>query len=249
MIMNKNNENVQRLKNDIEPRVKQKSAPEIVVDKLIKQIESNELKPGQKLHTQNELSKIYKVGMSSIREATNVLEVMGYLEVIHGSGTYVSKDLPMSKTMMEQLEYDLLHASAYELFELREVIECHAVTQAAKRADPLAIEKIRSVFESLRQSMDDRQAFLECDLNFHLIISNSIDLEATAACIRLIFEIMHKHFNLASTTLTREYREKAIYSAEQVVYCLEKGEETLAVRCMRRHLDAAKHALVKIGAN
>lgn len=249
MIMNKNDENVKRLNNDIKPQVKQKSTPEIVADKLIKQIESNELKPGQKLHTQNELSRIFKVGMSSIREAINVLEVMGYLEVIQGSGTYVRKELPMSKTMMEQLEYDLLHASAYELFELREVIECHAVTQAAKRADPLAIEKIRSVFESLRQSVDDRQAFLECDLNFHLTISKSIDLEATAACIQFIFEIMHKHFNLASTTLTHEYREKAIFSAEQVVHYLEKGEEALAVRCMQRHLDAAKHALVKIAAD
>ena len=228
------------------PSGKSKTAPEIVASELIQQIESNQLKPGQKLPPQSALSKKFNVGMSTIREAINVLEVMGYLNVIHGSGTYVNQDLPLSKTMLEKLEGDLLKASSYELFELRELLECHAVRQAARRADPPAIGRIKSAYEALRQSASDRQMFLECDRQFHLTISRSIDLEANAALIYLIFEITHKHFNLASTTLHTVYREKAILSAEQVVQHIEKGEEEMAARCMRRHLDSAKHAIAKV---
>ncbi len=241
--MKDNNAKTDKSKNGIEPPAKQETAPKIVANKLIKKIESNELKPGQKLQPQSELAKAFKVGMSSIREAVNVLEVMGYLEVIHGSGTYVRNELPMNKTMMEKLEQDLLHASSYELFELRELIECHSVKQAARRADPLAVDRIKSAYEALRQSTGDRQSFLECDLNFHLTISKAIDLEATAAVIHLFFEIMHKQFELVSTTQTSGYREKAVLSAEQIVSSIMKGDDALAVRCMRRHLDSAKHAI------
>jgi GntR family transcriptional repressor for pyruvate dehydrogenase complex len=144
---------------------------------------------------------------------------------------------------MEKLEDDILHASTYELFELREVIECHAVRQAARRADPLSIDRIKSAYEALRQSTSDRQSFLECDLNFHLTISKAIDLEATASFIYFIFEIMHKQFDLVATTQTTEYREKAVSSAGHVVSAIMTGDDALAVRCMRRHLDSAKHAL------
>lgn len=225
--------------------VKAKSAPEIVAADLVRQIESHKLKPGQKLEPQSELSKMFNVGMSSIREAVNVLEVMGYLRVIHGSGTFVSEDLPISKTMIEKLENDLLQASFHELLELRELLECHAVRQAAHRADPLSVKHIRAACEALRRSTTDRQAFLEFDLKFHLTIARTIDMKATAAFIALIFEIMHKHFNLASITMNSSYRKQAIITAEQVVQYIDRGDESLAARCMRRHLDLTKYALAK----
>ena len=86
---------------------KQQKAPEIVVNQMMKQIETGELVAGQKLPSQSELSKLFGVGMSSVREAINILQVMGYLEVTHGSGTFVKSNAPLSRTLLEQLENDL----------------------------------------------------------------------------------------------------------------------------------------------
>jgi len=233
---------------DTNTQEKQIKAPEMVANKIMRQIEEGKLKPGQKLPTQMELSKKFGVGMSSIREAVNVLEVMGYLKVTHGSGTYIRSEVPFSKTLLEKLEYDLRYSSPYELLELRELLECHSVKQAANRADVSAIDEINSAFKELSESKDKGQAFIKADLNFHLTISKAIENKATAAIIRLIFESMHKHFDLAVITQTNEYREKAILSAEQVAYHIEKGEDTFAVRSMRSHLDLTKHASGNIEA-
>lgn len=225
---------------------KQRKAPEIVVNQMMKQIETGELVAGQKLPPQSELSKLFGVGMSSVREAINILQVMGYLEVTHGSGTFVKSDAPLSKTLLEKLENDLNQSSPYELFELREVIECQAVKTVALRADSSAIIEIKSALTTLRKSNHARQTFLESDLRFHLAIPNAIGLKGTAAVIRLIFECMHKVYNLASTTQTTDYRKKAIASAEDIVRAIETGDAANAVRCMRRHLDLAKYAIVKL---
>jgi len=227
---------------------KQIKAPKMVANQILRQIEEGKLKPGQKLPTQIELSKKFGVGMSSIREAVNVLEVMGYLKVTHGSGTYIRREIPFSKTLMEKLENDLRFISTYELLELRELLECHSVKQAANRADFSAIAEIRSAYNQLGESRDKGQAFIKADLNFHLTISKAIENKATAAIIALIFESMHKHFDLAAITQNHEYRERAVLTAEQVVYHIEKGEDHLAVRAMRSHLDLTKHASNNIEA-
>ena len=130
---------------DTNTQEKQVKAPEMVANQIMRQIEEGELKPGQKLLTQIELSKKFGVGMSSIREAVNVLEVMGYLTVTHGSGTFIRSEVPFSKTLLEKLEYDLRYSSPYELLELRELLESHSVKQAANRAGLSAIDEIKSV--------------------------------------------------------------------------------------------------------
>jgi GntR family transcriptional repressor for pyruvate dehydrogenase complex len=184
--------------------------------------------------------------MSSVREAINILQVMGYLEVTHGSGTFVKSDAPLSKTLLEKLENDLNHSSPYELFELRELVECQSVKTVALRADSDAIKEIKSALATLRNSNSDRQSFLESDLRFHLAIPKAIGLKGTAAVIRLIFECMHKEYKLASTTQSTDYRKKAIASAEDIVRYIEKGDAANAVRCMRRHLDLTKYGIVNL---
>jgi GntR family transcriptional repressor for pyruvate dehydrogenase complex len=242
--MPKKNEKKDNHETETTAQEKQIKAPEIVVNQMIKQIENGELKAGQKLPPQSELSKTFGVGMSSMREAMNILQVMGYLEVTHGSGSYVKSEVPLGKTLLEKLESELNQSSPYELFELRELIESQSVKMAALRADSQAINEIKGALELLRMSDQDRSSFVASDLDFHLAIPKAIDLKGTAAIIRLIFECMHKHFDLASTTQNTSYRKMAIASAEEVVAYIEKGDATLAVRSMRRHLDLAKHAIV-----
>ena len=67
--------------------VRKNKASELVAEQIIKQIRSGELVPGNQLPSQRELSELLGVGRSSVREAINALEVMGYLEVQQGKGT------------------------------------------------------------------------------------------------------------------------------------------------------------------
>ena len=118
-----------------------------------KEIESGRLKPGQKLPPQSAMAKMFGVGMSSIREAVNTLEVMGLLEVTHGSGTFVKEELPLDQRALGRLEQDLAAASPFELFELRELIECHVTRLAAQRvSSDTGIKSIRDALADLADS-------------------------------------------------------------------------------------------------
>ena len=223
---------------------KHKSAPEMVVGRIIGDIEAGRLEAGEKLPPHSALAKMFGVGMSSIREAVNALEVMGYLEVTQGRGTFVKEALPMNKSLLARVEADLADASPFELVDLREMLECRLVALAAQRADDKGLEAIGEACRRMRESVEERKDFINADLAFHQAIATSVGYSATGAMLRLIHELMHKFFDLAHTSQTWDYRKEAVDTAEQVVAHLAEGEERQAIRCMRKHLDLVKHGIV-----
>jgi DNA-binding FadR family transcriptional regulator len=72
--------------------VRVNSIPEFLVDQIMKQIKSGKRKPGEVLPSQRELERMFGVCLGSIREAIKIIGVMGYLNIIRGKGTIVSKD-------------------------------------------------------------------------------------------------------------------------------------------------------------
>ncbi len=225
---------------------KSKSTPEIVANQIVEQIESGQLVPGQKLPTQSDLAKAFGVGTSSIREAVNVLEIMGYLVVTHGRGMFVKEELPLNKSVMSTMEDNLTHASAFELFELRELLECHVVKLATRRIDRKGIQHIQNALEKLQESVGEKKSFIDADIDFHVALAESVSFRAAGAIIRLIHELMHKNMDLAVSAQTGAYGKDAVESAEQIVNHIIAGEEYFAVRCMRNHLNLPKSAIVKL---
>lgn len=61
-----------------------------IVDWVNGQIEVGEILPGQKLHSENELSKMFGLSRQTVRHAISVLEKSGVVNRIQGSGTYIN---------------------------------------------------------------------------------------------------------------------------------------------------------------
>ena len=60
-----------------------------VVDWVKKELEKGNLKPGDRLDSENELSVKFSLSRQTIRHAIAVLEKEGYVTRIQGSGTYI----------------------------------------------------------------------------------------------------------------------------------------------------------------
>lgn len=58
---------------------------------IIKQIESGDLLPGEKLHSERVMADMYGVSRMIVKHAMNGLVSKGYLYRVHGSGTFVTK--------------------------------------------------------------------------------------------------------------------------------------------------------------
>jgi len=73
-----------------------RAKPVRLIDQGIEQIQAliieGQLKPGDKLPSENELSQMMDVSRSSVREALRALESNGVIQVKSGAGAFVSDD-------------------------------------------------------------------------------------------------------------------------------------------------------------
>src|SRR3974390_1931157 len=101
-----------------------------VVEQILSMIHSNQLKPGERLPSERELSRAFNIGRSSLREAIKILKTTGLVRT-----TTRGKEicLPRSaKIPAFNLAADLTNIR--EVFEARKAIEIERSGFAADRA-------------------------------------------------------------------------------------------------------------------
>ncbi|MDQ1641903.1 MAG: GntR family transcriptional regulator, transcriptional repressor for pyruvate dehydrogenase complex [Actinomycetota bacterium] len=138
--------------------------------KIKDMILAGELRPGDRLPPEKELSESLGLSRSSLREAVKALEIVHVLDVRRGDGTYVTSLRP--EVLLGALSFFAdIHqdSSVLELFAVRRILEPAAGAMAAARATPADIAQLRSLLAEVREgtSVDDLVAH---DLVFHRTI-------------------------------------------------------------------------------
>ena len=141
-----------------------------VTDRITSALIHGQLKPGDKLPTENELITSLDVGRSSVREAIKVLQAMGVVEVRRGDGTYVASRV--TEAAFNPMLYQLLlePGTIEDLLELRVMFEPAFTQLAARKATEEDFEKIRAVQKRLEGLVAEGKHKGEDDLAFHLAI-------------------------------------------------------------------------------
>ncbi|MGF3056233.1 FadR/GntR family transcriptional regulator [Microbacterium sp. YY-01] len=142
-----------------------------VTDKAIEKIKamivSGELRPGDRLPPEKELSERLGLSRNSMREAVKALEVIRVLDVRRGDGTYVTSLEP--ELLLEAITFVVdMHddVSMLELFAVRRMLESQATGLAAAHATDSDVAILRQEIDSVdpEGSID---ALVEHDLRFH----------------------------------------------------------------------------------
>lgn len=94
-------------------------AYERVFDYFTAEITSGNLRLNDKIPTERALSETLKVSRNSAREALHVLEMMGLIECIQGSGNYIRCNTREYMTKLMSLTMVLQHINHTEVFEMR----------------------------------------------------------------------------------------------------------------------------------
>ena len=227
--------------------IQKRSAPEKVVEQILQKVKTGELRPGNRLPSQRELAQIMGVGRSSMREAINALVVMGYLEAIHGKGTFIRKALPATGFNSDSLHSAFKAGSIFDLMEAREVLECKSAMLAAERAEPAQIKKLKNVLKKVKATEKDYTIFLQADIDFHTCLAEATGNEVICEMTKLVLEkVIRHHSQLKTTELSPGYRQFSIHSANQVIIHIENGEAEEASVWMARHLQAINEELKSI---
>ncbi len=147
------------------------SAVETALHGLRTLIADGSLQPGDRLPSEGELSERLGVSRGSVREAIRTLSALGVVETRRGAGTYVGELRAADMIQTLTLTVGLLPLeSILELFELRRVLEAHAVALSAARCDDATIAALGDLLDRLEASEDvDEQSAL--DHEFHMGIA------------------------------------------------------------------------------
>jgi Transcriptional regulators len=134
-------------------------------------IVAGELKPGDRLPPEKDLSERLGVSRNSLREAVKSLEFIHVLDVRRGDGTFVTSLEPSQ--LLEAMSFVVdLHRdrSVLEIFEVRRVLEPHAAGVAALLIGDSDLEALAASLASVDASTDV-DGMVAHDLEFHRIIS------------------------------------------------------------------------------
>lgn len=232
------NSTVPRFK--IIPPARSGQTTEQVVARVYELIKQENLKPGDRLPPERELSKQLGISRPSLRAGLSSLISMGVLQSRQGSGTFIVDGPPALDSEPLRLLARLHGFSFDHMFETRSVLEVGAAGLAAERAtgDQLATmsEEIADMFGSL----NDPQQFLVHDVAFHRAVASASGNPTLATLVEMVSTVLYERrretiarahdFNEALEWHRRIYRAIRAHKAED------------AREAMREHIMRAQRA-------
>lgn len=150
--------------------IQKKSLADMVAEQLRQQITEGVYGIGDKLPTEPELMKTFRVGRSSIREAVKLLVNMGVVQVRQGSGTFVAEPSDNDDGSIK-----MRNADRTELDEVRKILDIAIVEKAVARRTEKDIERMQSSLEARKANAKNGllKECIEADLNFHIAIADA----------------------------------------------------------------------------
>ncbi len=205
-----------------------------VVGELRQMILTGEIGPGEFLPTRKELAAQFGVGLSTIHEAIQALAAVGMLASRPGKGTWLRKDALDVLIHPETVRTRLGELNARKLYEARGVIEIALTEFAAERATQEDIERIWDAMRRMEANVDDNDAFVEADLDFHLAVAkagkNELLEQFYHLLRKLIVEVIHEMLNLPKV------KEDSIPYQRAIVEAIEQGDPEKARQAAIEHM-------------
>ena len=219
-------------------RITRRKLSDEVLDRLLRLISDGNLRPGDAMPSERELMERFGVGRPAIREAMQSLSSMGLVSISHGERARVQELTAQSIIRQVDLSAHMMlqrsSSSLEHLKEARLLFERGMVREAAAKATPEDVSKLRAIIEEQRQLLGKADAFMEADMRLHTqiatITGNPIFISISEAMLGWL-KAYHTELLLWSGKETYTLAEHAV-----VVDAIETGNPDAAEDAMVKHL-------------
>ena len=204
-------------------RVKNPSLVQQVIDSLTEAMIQKELRPGDKIPTENELSESLGVARNSVREAIKILVFLGVLEIRRPEGTFVCNGF--SESMINPMIYGIIlnQGDSYDsLMELREMTEAGVLRLAMEKQTKEDMEGLSRALAQMKEAFfrepQDLQASFEADNRFHdtiMEMGRNVMVSKINNIVRILTESVR--YDTVSGMITSG-RADELYEAHERIY-------------------------------
>jgi len=215
-----------------------------LVEAVIERVRAGQLRPGQRLPSEESLGGEFQVSRTVVREALQQLKARGVVRSRRGSGTYVEAGRLDQLSDSLSLYSDRIDTVAdwTELLEMRALIETESARRLAADPTDAALADARAAIRAMRAARNDLAKVAAADVAFHQAV--------VAASGNRLFVSVHRSFlpmtrRFATATYhSRSQAAAALLEHTELLQAIESGDPDAAARRMQAHLDAsARHLL------
>lgn len=166
---------------------------EKIVEQIQSQIISGKLRPGDRLPAERDLAEKFRVSRTAVREAVKTLREKGLVEGHIGRGTFVTDGTASAMRGSLGLMMKIGGTTgASDLAEVREIFEPEIAALAAKNATKEQIALMREAVAAMDEKLNDAEAFVEADLNFHLALARATQNTLIPSLIDPIVDLLRE---------------------------------------------------------
>jgi len=234
--------------NNMFNNIKGKRAFEKVVDEIVAAIQSDKLRPGDKLPAEIELAKQLGVSRVTVREALRILELSGLILIKQGTkgGAFIKKvDAPqkLKECLSDHLKVG--NITIGQLAEARFWIESIIIDIVGQKARKKDFDLLRESIKKAEKFYHEGEEKKKTDENwdFHIILvkitGNYILIDTLTSIIELMRYMMLK------ITTDRKITENAFKAHKKIVELLESGNLEKAKEVNKIHIQDLNNRLTK----
>ena len=195
--------------------IKTRRLYEDIVEQIKQFIDEGTLKPGDKLPAERDLVERLQVSRVSVREAIKSLEMLGFVDIRPGDGTFVRDTNTDNIIRPLAMFLAVERHSLLDMYELRRIFETAAAGLAAERADRGELARIGRILEKMKRgrSLKDPEKGEELDTAFHYAVA-----EATHNSLLIqLYQTISEDFAKANSTARRQLFLGSADNAQKII--------------------------------
>lgn len=200
-------------------------------------IKTGALQPGDKLPPERNLAASLGVGRSSLREAINILETMGFVEKNKRKGIFIRS---LSASILSNPLRTIIEEDTEKLFllyEIRKDIELASVCFAAWRRTPEDLQRIETLLFKMERDASHNHVSIADDTEFHLSIARATQNVIRVHILNTIFQLYAEFINFVIDTVSREKSDTLMnLSLHQKIFAAIKAGDSKEARAAMMNL-------------
>ncbi len=197
-------------------------------------IRSGELRRGDRLPSERELSEYLGVSRTVVREAIKLLKAMGLVRVRQGVGTFIAEPGP---EILEAPIAALMGSGPKviaDLHQVREILEPPIAAMAAQNAAEDHIARLEQAMHDMEANIFHLERYIEADQRFHSILAEATGNSVLQLVAYSIVDLMQRerHLCFASPGAT----QRGCYHHQRILEAVKARDSQAALAAMQDHL-------------
>jgi GntR family transcriptional regulator, transcriptional repressor for pyruvate dehydrogenase complex len=196
---------------------------------------TEDLKPGDQLPSERELSESLSVSRNIVREALSVLVAEGLIVKQPGRGIFVT-DFDRAKVAPQiAVSFDYNGRSPAALSEARAAVELGAISLITRRISDAEIQQLTAINRSLEENLRLHRSTIKGDIEFHTLLLQSTHNPVLIELIPLLVE----YFRLAvlyKPSAIFHNPERVIAEHDEIIAALQARDAVAARQALIDHL-------------